>query len=110
LQARGHQVTFFGVPDSERLIRAARLPFTPYSEQECPPGSVAETWKPIASLEGLAVMHHAMTEIHPRFLTAAFRHVPGKLQKTRVEALVIDTAYAFVELVAMRRHMPFVQI
>jgi len=110
LQARGHEVSFFGVPDSEALVRAAGLNFVSCGEQEYPPGAVASTWKPIASLHGLAVLNHALTEIHPAFLSAAFRHLPGKLGEAGIEALVVDAAFAFVELVAISVNLPFVQI
>jgi zeaxanthin glucosyltransferase len=44
LQSRGHEVVFIGVPDTERVIRAADLHFVPFCENEYPPGSIDKSW------------------------------------------------------------------
>jgi UDP:flavonoid glycosyltransferase YjiC (YdhE family) len=44
LQSRGHEVVFIGVPDIESVVRAARLEFVSFCENEYPPGSVAKRW------------------------------------------------------------------
>ena len=55
LQSRGHEVVFIGVPDIERVVRAADLDFAQFCENEFPPGSVAKTWGGVANLHGLDV-------------------------------------------------------
>jgi len=50
LQSRGHEVVFIGVPDIERVVRAADLDFAPFCENEFPqvlwlkPGAVSRTY------------------------------------------------------------------
>jgi zeaxanthin glucosyltransferase len=42
LKARGHDVVFISVLDSEPYVRAAQLPFIPYCEKELPLGLVRQ--------------------------------------------------------------------
>jgi zeaxanthin glucosyltransferase len=110
LQSRGQEVKFFGVPDIESLIRAAGLTFVPYGEQEYPIGSLAKLWSPVAQLRGLELMRYTVEETFSGLLAAAFRHLPGKFVEAGIDALVIDTAYFFVQLIPIGLDMPFVQI
>ena len=110
LQARGHEGVFFGVPDIAAIVRAAGLGFVPCGETEYPPGSVARVWGPVAHLQGLDVMRYALAEISTGILAAMLLHLPGVLVETGVEALVIDTAQLFAELVPMSTNIPFVQV
>ncbi len=43
LKARGHDVVFISILDTEPYVRAAQLPFIPYCEKEFPLGSVRQT-------------------------------------------------------------------
>ena len=36
LKARGHDVVFLSMPDTERFVRAAELPFIPFCENDFP--------------------------------------------------------------------------
>ena len=110
LQARGHEVTFFGVPDIAPIVQAAGLGFVSCGEAEYPPGAVARVWAPIADLQGLEVMRYALAEISTGILAATLRHLPRGLAETAVEAVVIDTAQLFAELVPMSLDIPFVQV
>ncbi len=110
LQARGHEVIFFGVPDAAPIVGAAGIGFVPCGEAEYPSGAVAKVWAPIAHLQGLEVMRYAVAEISTGMLSAMLRHLPRVLKKAGVEALVIDTAQLFTELVPMSMNIPFVQV
>jgi zeaxanthin glucosyltransferase len=110
LQSRGDDVRFIGVPDVETAVRAANLAFEPYCEEEYPPGSVARIYAPIAKLHGNDVLRYQAAEISPKFLQAALRHLPRKLVETGVDALVLDAAHTFLQLVPMSLGIPFVQI
>jgi zeaxanthin glucosyltransferase len=110
LQSRGNEVVFIGLPDAEPIVRAANLNFVPFCEQEYPVGSVAKGYAPLAKLHGLHVVEHSAREIHPGRCKSALEHLPEKLAETGVQALVIDTAHFFVELVPMRLGMPYVRI
>src|SRR5215510_5021557 len=109
LKSRGHEVVFIGVPDTERVIRAADLHFLPFCESEYPPGSIDKSWGAVANLHGLDVIRYTARVLVPKLLSAALKHLPGKLAETGVEALVLDSLY-FVELVPIHLRMPYVRI
>jgi zeaxanthin glucosyltransferase len=110
LQSRGNEVVFVGLPDVEPIVRAANLNFVPFCEKEYPLGSVAKGYARLAKLHGLDVVEHSAREMHPGRCKSALEHLPGKLAETGVQALVIDTAHFFLELVPMRLGMPYVHI
>jgi zeaxanthin glucosyltransferase len=110
LQSRGHEVVFIGVPDIESVVRAARLEFVSFCENEYPPGSVAKRWGGVADLHGLDVVRYTLREVTPALIKAALEHLPGRIAETGVNALVFDTAYRLVELVPMHLRLPYVHI
>jgi zeaxanthin glucosyltransferase len=110
VQSRGHEAVFIGVPDVEPFARAAGLKFVPYCENEYPAGSVAKLYAPVSSLYGLEVTRWSIREGLTGLFTAASKHLHGKLAETGVEALVIDTIHAFLELVPISLGMPYVHV
>jgi UDP:flavonoid glycosyltransferase YjiC (YdhE family) len=52
LKARGHDVVFISVLDSEPYVRAAQLPFIPYCEKEMPLGLVRQEAEQLSKLQG----------------------------------------------------------
>jgi zeaxanthin glucosyltransferase len=56
LIARGHDVVFLSVPDTEPFVRAAELPFIPFSENDFPVGSLAESMAALSKLQGQAAL------------------------------------------------------
>ncbi|MBV8828507.1 MAG: hypothetical protein JO108_04700 [Acidobacteriaceae bacterium] len=109
-QSRGDDVRFLGVPDVQPAVRAAKLTFEPYCEEEYPTGSVARTYAPIAKLHGLDVLRYQAKEISPKFLQAGLKHLPQKLVETGVEAPVLDATHTFLQLVPMSLGIPFAHI
>jgi zeaxanthin glucosyltransferase len=110
LQSRGNEIVFITVPDAEPILRAANLNFVTFGEEEYPAGSIARSWSSVAKLHGEEVVRHSMRELTPGLLKAAFAHLPRKIVETGVEALVLDTVYFYVELVAMHLKIPYVHI
>jgi zeaxanthin glucosyltransferase len=110
LQLRGREIVFIGVPDIERVVRAANLDFEPFCETEFPSGSVAKLWGGVANLRGLDVVRYTARELTPGLVQAGLEHLPGKIAETGVEALVVDTIYRLLELVPMQMRLPYVQI
>ncbi len=110
LQSRGHEVVFIGVPDIEPVVRAAGLDFVPFGENEYPLGSIAKKWGGVADLHGLDVVRYTVRELTPDLLKASLEHLPGKIVETGVNALILDTAYRFIEIVPMHLRLPYVQI
>jgi zeaxanthin glucosyltransferase len=110
LQARGNDVVFISVLDAEPVLRAAKLKFVPFCEQEYPAGSIAQEWSSVAKLHGEAVLRHSARELVPGLSKAALQHLPEKIAEAGVEALVLDKVYYYVELVAMHLGIPYVHI
>jgi zeaxanthin glucosyltransferase len=110
LQSRGNEVVFISVPDGEPAVRAAKLKFVPFCEQEYPVGSIAQEWSSVAKLHGEEVLRHSTRELTPGLCKAAFEHLPAKVAETGVEALVLDSTYFFLGLVAMHLDIPYVNI
>ena len=63
LQSRGHEVIFIGVPDTEPFVRAARLTFVPYCEEEFPVGSMNEDYAPVAKMYGFEVVRYTCEKV-----------------------------------------------
>src|SRR5215471_16134156 len=110
LQSRGHEIVFIGVPDVEPFANAAGLKFIPFCEDEYPAGSIAKLYAPVSNLYGLEVTRWSIREGLTGLFTAASKHLPRKLAETSVEALVIDTIHAFIELVPMSLGMPYAHV
>src|ERR1700751_3648202 len=110
LKSRGHEVVFIGVPDIEPVVRAAGLDFVPFGENEYPPGSIAKRWGGVAKLHGLDVVRYSIRELTPGLIKAALEHLPGTIVETGVNALILDTAYRFIEIVPTHLRLPYVQI
>jgi zeaxanthin glucosyltransferase len=110
LKSRGHEVVFIGVPDIEPVARAADLDFVPFGENEYPPGSIAKRSAGVANLHGLDVVRYTGRELMPGLIKASLEHLPGKIGETGVNALILDTAYRFIEIVPMHLRLPYVQI
>ena len=109
VQKRGHQVTIWGVVDSKAFVEQAGLRFVSFCEEEYPIGSVHKLWNPIKKLRGLEAIRYWAEHIHPSFLERSLQALPGALTSESIEGVVIDTAYAFIELAAMSANIPFVQ-
>jgi zeaxanthin glucosyltransferase len=89
LKARGHDVVFISVLDTEPYVRAAQLPFIPYCEKEMPLESVHQTTDQSSKLQGQAALEFAIRSV-AMGLESSFRNLPQTLLEARVDALVLD--------------------
>ena len=110
MRSRGHEVVFIGIPDIEPTIRAARLNFIPYCEDEFPVGSLDKYLEPISRLHGLSAVQNTNLHLTPSLAKAAFEHLPRLIKEIGVEALVVDTLHRFLELVPKTLNIPCVHI
>src|SRR5262245_7144846 len=110
LQSRGHEAVFLGVPDVEPFVRAAGLRFVPFAEREFPAGSVAKLWSEVARRHGLDVVRYTCRELNPNLIRVALEYLPATLQRTGVDAVIIDTISFFHELAPMSMGIPYVHI
>src|SRR5580704_16422486 len=67
MQARGHEVTFFGPPDAARIVHSAGLDFVPFGEEEYPVGTTPANYARLATLKGEDVVRYFFQEMHPPF-------------------------------------------
>jgi zeaxanthin glucosyltransferase len=109
LIARGHDVVFISVLDTEPYVRAAQLPFMPYCEKEFPLGSVRQKTDQLGKLQGQAALEFAIGDI-ANGLEAAFRNLPQTLQQARVDGLVLDQVDSGLGLVPMHLGIPYVHV
>jgi zeaxanthin glucosyltransferase len=110
MQARGHEVTFFGVPDAARIVHNAGLEFTPFGEEKYPVGTTPAMYARLATLKGEDVIRYSTQEMHPHRTRITLEQLPEKLVHGGVEALVIDTIHLFAELVPMNMGIPYAHI
>jgi len=106
MQARGHEVIFFGLPDAARIVHSAGLDFVPFGEEEYPVGSTPAMYAHLAMLKGEDVVRYSFQEMHPQRARITLEQLPEKLVHRGVEALVLDTIHFFAELVPMNMDFP----
>jgi zeaxanthin glucosyltransferase len=110
VQARGHEVVFFGLPDAGRVVRFAGLRFVTFGEKEYPVGATPKAYSHLARLTGEAVARYSFQEMHPRRCKTTLDQLPARLETEDVDGLVIDTVHYFAELAAIRLSIPYVHI
>lgn len=109
LKARGHDVVFLSVPDTEPFVRAAELPFIPFCEKDFPVGSVSKSLIQLGKLQGQAALEFVIN-LFASNLESAFRNLPKTLQDANVDALVLDASEAGLGCVPMHLGMPYVHV
>jgi len=110
MQARGHEITFFGLPDAARIVHSAGLDFVPFGEEEYPVGTTPAMYARLATLKGEDVARYSFQEMHPQRARITLEQLPERLVRRGVEALVIDTVHFFAELVPMNMGIPYAHI
>lgn len=110
LQSRGHEIKFIGVLDVKPVARAAGIDFISYCEEEFPEGSIAREWGSVAKMHGKEIIIHLYETLEPSLLKPALEHLPARIKESGVEALVLDIAHFFIELVPMSMGIPYVHI
>src|ERR1700733_11401307 len=99
MQTRGHEVTFFGLPDAARIVQNAGLDFVPFGEKEYPVGTTPAMYAGLATLKGEDVLRYSFEEMHPQRTRITLEQLPKQLADRGVEAFIIDTIHFFAELV-----------
>jgi len=109
LKARGHDVVFLSVPDTEPFVRAAELPFIPFCENDFPVGSLAKSMAALSKLQGQAALEMAIKSV-ANTMESAFRNLPRTLRDTNVDALVLDESQRGLGAVPLHLGMPYVHV
>ncbi|HEX8801030.1 MAG TPA: nucleotide disphospho-sugar-binding domain-containing protein [Terriglobales bacterium] len=112
LKARGHDVVFLSVPDTEPFVRAAELPFIPFipfCENDFPVGSLAKSMAALRKLQGQAALELVIKSV-ANTMESAFRNLPRTLRDTNVDALVLDEVQRGLGAVPLHLGMPYVHV
>jgi zeaxanthin glucosyltransferase len=107
VQARGHEVAMIGFLDGEPLVRAAKLPFIPFCEQEYPVGATRELVDQLSKLKGQEAVEFAFN-VMAQLLDTELKHLPRVIKENHIDALVIDEGQEGLELVPMHMGIPYV--
>ena len=106
---RGHQVTFFHVPDFEEQVRAHRLDFEAFGERDFPVGTFPARYREMSRLEGLAASR-ASLDILTTQADALFTTGMAKIERAGLDLWLVDHMdYAASTLAACAR-APFVTV
>jgi MGT family glycosyltransferase len=109
LQARGHEVIFFGIPDAEPAVREAGLAFHPVCQKQYPPGELARQLHQLSLLSGTEAVQYTV-HVLAEFCRAALEDGPGAFRELRADALVLDPVSRGFDLVAMHMGIPYVHV
>lgn len=109
LKRRGHQVTVFGIPDTQSRILAAGLEHWPVSAEDAPPGHLAKSLETLGRLEGLAALRYTIN-LFARGAELTLRDCTPAIEKAGIEALLIDQTVFEGSTLAERLGIPFITI
>ncbi|MGA8480411.1 MAG: glycosyltransferase [Chthoniobacterales bacterium] len=109
LQSRSHDVVFISLPDGERSVRAAGLPFLPCGAKEFPAGSLNERLRWLSKLQGEEALRATLQNVAAR-TDAMLNSLPATLTAAAVDAVVLDTVLICTELAPMSLGMPYAHV
>jgi MGT family glycosyltransferase len=89
LQKRGHQIAFFGTLDAQAKLQTAGLGFQAIGEEEFPLGSMTKSLTQLGELRGLASLRYTI-QLLKKGTIVRLRDTPASIEKTGVEALLVD--------------------
>ena len=109
LQARGHRVTFFQIPDLEAEIRAEEIDFCPIGPKEHPLGSLQESLRQLGGLSGLSALRFTVRAIQKTTDTIC-RDAPAAVKAAHIDMLLVDQTEPAGGSVAEYLGLPFITI
>jgi zeaxanthin glucosyltransferase len=109
LQARGHELVFFQRPDLESRIRAARVPFAAYGEDDFPLGSLARELWDLSQLEGPAAFERVIAAAASE-TRIVLRQGPELVRQHGIEFLLVDECCDAGSTLASTLRIPFVSL
>lgn len=109
LQDRGHDLTFFQLPDLEERIRGAGINYVAVGPNDMPVGSLARELEELSRLQGLAAFQRVITGL-VRECQLVLREAPELIRKHGIEFLLVDECCDAAATVALTRGIPFVSL
>lgn len=108
LEMRGHEVTLFGIADTEERVRAAGIRFHCIGVEDYPLGSLGKLDERMARLKGVAALRFTLQRVRNSARTV-LREGPQAVKAAGVEALLVDEA-DFAGSVADYLGLPWISI
>ena len=106
---RGHRVTVFHMADLADRMRSEGLEFVTIGETDHPAGSLPISLAQLARLDGMAALKFTVEAI--RKTTQMFgRDVPAAIERTGIDALLVDQTEPIGGAVAEHLKLPFITI
>jgi zeaxanthin glucosyltransferase len=109
LQGRGHDLTFFQLPDLEARIRAADIRYAAYGADDMPVGSLSRGLEESSRLEGLAAFGRVIKDIASE-CRLVLQDAPELVRKHGIEFLLVDECCDAAATLARTRGIPFVSL
>jgi MGT family glycosyltransferase len=109
LMRRGHQITFFGIPDSKERVLNEGIPFYPIGVSEYPLGISQEQQARLGYMSGLAALRYTI-HLFQHHADMTCRDLPGTLKSQGIAALLVDQVDLASTTVAQAYEIPFVTI
>jgi UDP:flavonoid glycosyltransferase YjiC (YdhE family) len=109
VQARGHDVGYIGVPDTEPFVRAAGLTFLPCGEDVWPAGSIVEFIARLGKLKQGAALQFTIEGL-ASVTEAMLRSVPAILVAEGMDGVVLDTYDFYREVIPLSLGLPYVHV
>lgn len=109
LKKRGHRVTVVGVLDVKQKTLAAGLEFQVIAEDDCPIGSIAESFSKLGDMSGLAALRYTV-ELIASGAVRNFECVPEAIQKAGIEVLLVDQVTSPGGTIAEYLNIPFITV
>jgi len=109
LQARGHRLTFFQIPDLEVEICSEEIGFCPIGVKEHPLGSLRQSLLELSQRSGLSALRFTVRAIQKTTETIC-RDAPAAVKAANVDVLLVDQTEPAGGSVAEYLGLPFVTI
>jgi zeaxanthin glucosyltransferase len=106
LQSRNHDVVMLSLSLIEPLARAANLPFVPFGEKEFSDQTTAEIVGTLSQLKGEEALQFTI-DATAQITKLKWRTFPKLLSANGIDALVLDSADFYSEVVPMHLGMPY---
>ena len=109
LQKRGHQVTLFGIHDTQAKTRAAGLGWQGVGKATFPLGWVKQSYGELGKLTGKEAKLYSQNQ-RQELTAILLEEVPELLQYHQIEALIVDHGEKGGATIAQHLNLPFVTI
>ena len=109
LQARGHELFFFSLPDSSKLLVKEGLRPVLFGEREFPAGSWERHWSRVSRSSGWRAGCETLL-LHRKVARVAARDLPALIRKHGLGALLVDENQLYGRSLAERAQIPFASV